>query len=242
MASASDNQLAAKEALDWLEALGVILTDGIKAAALALVAEEAGIAEVVARLMLANNAQTMVDAVATAISTGVIPDAWDRVTKPQLLITTGLKQADPRIAFQASLRSAYSAGRYNRAMKATDEPYFIYRSMRDKRVRPSHQALDGVCLPKSDPFWNDHYPPNGWRCRCKAYSIDDTGVKRLEDAGLKIAREAPDEAMVTYKDKTGKEITLPESVEPGWDFLPGKQPERMAELLDRRLTWLASGQ
>ena len=24
----------------------------------------------------------------------------------------------------------------------------------------------GVTLPPSDKFWNDYYPPNGWKCRC----------------------------------------------------------------------------
>ena len=45
-------------------------------------------------------------------------------------------------------------------------PNLMYITMEDDRVRPEHQALDGITLPLSDPFWNKYYPPNGWNCRC----------------------------------------------------------------------------
>ena len=41
----------------------------------------------------------------------------------------------------------------------------------DGLVRPEHAALHGVTLPPSDKFWNDYYPPNGWRCRCTAVQV-----------------------------------------------------------------------
>lgn len=236
-----DKQLAAQEALDWLDTLGVVITDALKAMALQVVTEEASLAEAVARLLLTNQAVALVESVKSAIATGDIPDRWDRTDRYQELVTTGLTRYDPRIAFQATLRTAYSAGRYTRAMEVADtEPYFVYRTMRDGRVRDSHAALNGVALPKSHEFWKTHYPPNGWRCRCKAYSIDDDGLARLEKAGLSISREAPEEATVAYTDKTtGDVVRLPESIEPGFDFLPADQPERLATLLAGRLAYLA---
>lgn len=34
-------------------------------------------------------------------------------------------------------------------------------------IRPDHQALHGLTLPKDDPFWQQWFPPNGWNCKCR---------------------------------------------------------------------------
>jgi hypothetical protein len=36
----------------------------------------------------------------------------------------------------------------------------------DDRTRPQHAALDGLILPASHEFWDEHYPPWGFNCRC----------------------------------------------------------------------------
>lgn len=48
---------------------------------------------------------------------------------------------------------------------------YEYATVGDDRVRPEHAALDGVRLPKDDPFWIKNMPPNGWGCRCQAIPI-----------------------------------------------------------------------
>jgi len=45
---------------------------------------------------------------------------------------------------------------------------YEYATVGDDRVRPTHQALDGVTLPKEDPRWRVIMPPNGFACRCTA--------------------------------------------------------------------------
>lgn len=196
-----------------------------------------------ARIMVADKAIGLIRAVKAAIKTGEIPEAWDRGERMQQLVTTGLKQYDPRIAFQATLRSAYSAGRYQRGMEDTeDEPYFLYRTMRDSRVRSSHQVLNGVYLPKAHEFWKTHYTPNGWRCRCKVLSLDQQGIDRLTAAGLPLQDTPPEEVQVEYKDKTtGKAFKLPASIEPGWDYNPGTDEgrARLGDMLKRRMALLA---
>lgn len=46
-----------------------------------------------------------------------------------------------------------------------------YRTAHDNRVRPEHKVLHGITLPASDPFWDEFFPPNGWRCRCTVVQI-----------------------------------------------------------------------
>ena len=46
-----------------------------------------------------------------------------------------------------------------------------YRTAGDNRVRAEHDALNGITLPKSDPFWLYYMPLNGWKCRCNAVEV-----------------------------------------------------------------------
>lgn len=48
---------------------------------------------------------------------------------------------------------------------------FQYSTVKDNRVREEHWLLEGVRLPKDDPFWLKYFPPNGWNCRCVAMPI-----------------------------------------------------------------------
>lgn len=48
---------------------------------------------------------------------------------------------------------------------------YTYVTVGDDRVRPAHEAIDGVTLPKDDPFWIKNRPPNGWNCRCRLIRV-----------------------------------------------------------------------
>ena len=231
------------EALAFLASLGITLTESAEAEILAaLAAGEYSLAELAARLLVASKCAALVNATEAAVSTGVIPAGWQRGELPQALITTGLSRYDPRVGFQSTVRSAYAAGRYERAMADDTMEYLLYRTMRDSRVRNSHAVLNGVALQKTHTFWDEHYPPNGWRCRCKAYAVDRDGLDRLKGRGLPITEEAPEEKRVVYKNKaTGQEESVPASVEPGWNFNPGKDGgAQLAKLLQNRIQQLAS--
>lgn len=63
-------------------------------------------------------------------------------------------------------------------------PYWQYLSLGDEKVRPAHQALDGIVAPASSPFWTDHSPPWQWGCRCRKVALlpDEVDEIRAEDA------------------------------------------------------------
>ncbi len=62
---------------------------------------------------------------------------------------------------------AYSAGRYSQQQyMAVIFPYWRYSCMNDDRVRDGHKELDGKIVPADDPWWDTHYPPWEWGCRC----------------------------------------------------------------------------
>lgn len=85
-------------------------------------------------------------------------------------------------------QEAYQASAYQ-VMRRQQKifKYWLYQTMGDNRVRPAHAALEGLVLPASSPFWDTHFPPWDWGCRCIAIPMSDAGLahirKQDEEAG-----------------------------------------------------------
>ena len=76
--------------------------------------------------------------------------------------------------FRTRSQQAYAAGRWNTVNDSDFGDYiwgFEYVTAGDDRVREGHRVLEGVRLPKEDPFWKKYFPPNGWNCRCTTLEI-----------------------------------------------------------------------
>ena len=134
-----------------------------------------------------------------------------------------------RVIFETNLRTSRAAGRWEqitrrqRALQArrpNETLYLIYSTAGDLRVRASHRAWHHTVLPVDDPFWNTHYPPNGWGCRC---IVRVTSRRGLDREGLKVTK-APE---VSFKDrinrKTGQ-VYLDQTpgIDTGWNHNVGK--------------------
>lgn len=80
---------------------------------------------------------------------------------------------------------AYQAANWRVAQEDDDTTHLQYLATEDARVRASHLALNGIVLPKNDPFWQKHYPPWEWGCRCRVRPMNPDMVddERAEDAG-----------------------------------------------------------
>jgi SPP1 gp7 family putative phage head morphogenesis protein len=65
-------------------------------------------------------------------------------------------------------------------------PYWQYLSQGDHRVRDAHAALDGKVLPADHEFWDTHFPPWDFGCRCQVVPVSAAEVEgmRQADAGL----------------------------------------------------------
>lgn len=51
-------------------------------------------------------------------------------------------------------------------------PNLMYIAIQDDRTRAKHRQWHGIILPVEHPFWDSHYPPNDWECRCKVRRTD----------------------------------------------------------------------
>lgn len=81
--------------------------------------------------------------------------------------------------FRTNIMSGYNRGRYQQQTDTkADLPYWMYDAVNDSRVRPAHHAMDGTILPADDPWWDTHYPPNGYRCRCIVISLTEKQAVR----------------------------------------------------------------
>ena len=79
-----------------------------------------------------------------------------------------------RTEYNLAVASSQNAARWVEFEKeATVIPYLQYQTVGDGNVRDSHAVLDGIVKRIDDPFWNIHYPPNGYNCRCEAIQILD---------------------------------------------------------------------
>jgi hypothetical protein len=115
-----------------------------------------------------------------------------------------------RTIYRTNMATSYSAGRLVQLREAGFK-YWIYRhSDSVARPRPLHVSWSGLALPANDPWWQTHYPPNGWGCQCYVIGArDDRAVKRL---GGKMGD--------TPNDGSAPDGT-PNGIDKGWDYQPG---------------------
>lgn len=69
------------------------------------------------------------------------------------------------VEYEHAVASAQMAARWK---EFEPDDLVSYETVGDDRVRPEHKAWDDITRPASDPWWDTHYPPNGWLCRCTA--------------------------------------------------------------------------
>jgi hypothetical protein len=123
-----------------------------------------------------------------------------------------------------------SAGRWERIQAAkASHPYLRYVTRADERVRQSHRVWHNVTLPVDDPWWQTHYPPCGWRCRCRAVPMRRTDVEQRED----LQRTPPEEPDVAWTHpKTGEVRMVPARIDPGFGYNVGEAAARWRGLVD----------
>lgn len=132
-----------------------------------------------------------------------------------------------RLIFRQAMLAAYNAGREQRQREMQDRrPFWRYESVRDDRTRKEHLAWDGIILPASHPWWDTHYPPNGYLCRCTVTSLSEATATRLGGVSDHIPGE--DERRPWKNPRTDKEVSVPWGQDPGFDHSP-MDPARVGE-------------
>lgn len=141
--------------------------------------------------------------------------------------------------YWANTASAHAAGEWARTQATKDVlPYLQYKISLSERRRKEHEGWVGTTLPVDHPWWRTHYPPNGWRCKCRVEQIGDYRAEQVPPE----KRRAPPLNSKVWKDKrTGKTSRVPEGIDPGWQRNPGRTREIVAAAEQRRAIRAASG-
>lgn len=100
-----------------------------------------------------------------------------------------------KVIYQTNMATSYAAGRYKQLsdpelLKIL--PYWQYHHNDSvMHPRPLHVSWDGLTLSPDDPFWDTHYPPNGWGCQCWVSAVSKEDML-LAIASGKGPSDAPD--------------------------------------------------
>lgn len=90
--------------------------------------------------------------------------------------------------YRTNVAAAYEAGRQQVIFNdREDDPfgYVMYSAIMDNRTRPTHKALHGKVMEKSDPAWSSISPPNGYNCRCTIVELTQGQIDRY---GYKVSK------------------------------------------------------
>lgn len=125
-----------------------------------------------------------------------------------------------RTIFDTNIRTAYARGRWKRIERTAEaRPWLRYVSVLDARTRPDHRGWHGTVLRWDDPWWQTHYPPNGWNCRCIVQQLSDDDLERF---GYEPTPSAPPgHGRLWTNSRTGETRTIPSGIDPGWDHNVG---------------------
>lgn len=128
-----------------------------------------------------------------------------------------------RTIFNVNMRTAYAAGQWKRIQRTKKAlPFLCYKTAGDDRVRPRHRAWHNVVLPVDHPWWETHFPPCDWECRCQVVQMTKGMVER---AGLRVWDGPPDDGPpVSFTNpRTGEVSRVPKGIHPSFAYNPGQQ-------------------
>jgi len=129
---------------------------------------------------------------------------------------TGSAAWRANVIYSTNVRQSYNAGRH---AQLQNFEFWRYKHGDSRNPRLAHQLHDGKVLPKTSPFWNIWFPQNGWGCTCKTFGESQ---RSLDRKGLKVSDEPIIKSREWVDKVTGETHQVPEGIDPGFDYSPGK--------------------
>lgn len=81
--------------------------------------------------------------------------------------------------YRTNVQGWWNRGRAEQIIaNLSTHPFLLYSAVNDSRTRPEHAAMHGTILRATHPWWQTHYPPNGFNCRCRAIALTEREAQR----------------------------------------------------------------
>lgn len=145
--------------------------------------------------------------------------------------------------YETNMRTARAAGQWERIQRTKLAlPFLVYELGPSREHRPEHAAWAGTLLPVDDQFWQTHFAPNGYGCKCRVRQVSKTEATRLEKDGVSaqiqeidpetdlptgrfnertfpVRTQAPKiETRQWVNRRTGEVSQVPVGIDPGFDY------------------------
>lgn len=164
--------------------------------------------------LLADLAGAVEAAIAGGQSIEWFRSRFDEVVARHGWAYTGERNWRTRVIYRTNMATSYAAGRLAQ-LRDPDlqrlKPYWMYQHNDSVlHPRPLHVSWDGLTLPADDPWFQTHYPPNGWGCQCYIIAVSAAEARRR--GGRMVP--PPDDGIDPV---TG----APNGIDRGWDYMPG---------------------
>lgn len=123
--------------------------------------------------------------------------------------------------FRTNIRMSQAAGRWAKIQREKDRfPFLRYLSDHyRKKPRLDHRSWHGVILPVDHPWWQTHFPPNGWGCGCHYEQLTKA---EMDSRGLSVSTP-PDDGPPRpfFAAASDRPILVPPGIHPGFSYNPG---------------------
>ena len=156
------------EAIASMEKRGIVLPDKYYGE---LQRIERQLAFSIAGVTSIDKLQNVLNSLTDKLSKGATFQEWQKDIRVQDL---DLPRHRLDTIYRTNLQATTNRGRWEQFQQTKNtRKYLMYDAVNDSRTRPTHKAMDGIIRPIDDPFWQTHYPSNGYRCRCRAISLTE---------------------------------------------------------------------
>lgn len=159
---------------------------------------------------------------------GILPELkkagwWGAVTNAELTGTDEtiiVNNRRLRTIYNTNVRMSMASGHWTRIQRQKDVmPYLRYLPSTSEHKRPLHMSWYGILLPVDHPFWQTHFPPNGWGCKCHFEQVTERKMRKM---GWTITpdKDLP-QGSRSFTDATGRTFMVPAGIDPGFSYNPG---------------------
>jgi len=141
---------------------------------------------------------------------------FDNIKKRYGWSHTGDAAWRSRVIYDTNMRQSYNAGRYEQLQHFD---YWEYQHGDSLHPRELHLRWHGRILPKDDPWWQTHFPSNGWGCKCR---VRGRSAQYIQRKGLTVEGSPRIEFKEWIDKVTGETHRIPKGIDPGFDYAPKK--------------------